>query len=311
MISSTDGGVTDGVGYDAVAGTLVAAYYNVTIQLGTGGISVTTGTWYFVDVRVNASANPHTIDIQVNGVAATQQTFATAAQTSSAIALGSRNSITVTQDAFFDDVIISNTVADYPIGNGFVNHFVLTTDTLHNVAGANDFERTLTGTDILNTTTDSYLLVDEIPFEENTPTDFINMVVPPNATDYTQNKFGPAPGINTPTTAPRAVEAMVAIAQAGTGNGNMHIRLNDIGTEGTIYTATTVAGTVGCTYKRAHFATQPSGGAWTVSNFNIIKIRFGSPGAVDANPDQYFVNAVIEAEFAPLSSPNRTRRGLY
>jgi hypothetical protein len=168
--------------------------------------------------------------------------------------------------------------------------------------------------DIINDTLTSWRLVDEIPFEENAPTDWINMVVPPNATDYTQNKFGPAPGITTPTVAPRAVEVMIAIAQAGTGTGNMHARINDVGTESTIWTATTVAGTVGCIYKRVHLAVMPStSGAWVVGNFNILKIRFGSPGAVDANPDQYLVSAMIEAEFATVvvTPINRTRRGLY
>lgn len=278
-----------------------------TASLGASGVSVTTGVWYRIDVGVDAHTNPWTIDVQVDGVACGRQTRAASATTYTFANVGFR-ATACTADMFIDDWITSQTIADYPIGAGYVNHFVPTSDGTHNIAGTGDFQRTLTGTDILNATTTAFQLVDEVPLEA-TVTDWINMVAPPNATDYVECVFGPAPGISTPTTAPRAVEVICGINQAGTGTGNMEIRLNDNGTTNTFYTATGVAGVAvasGQIFKRKHYPTAPTGGAWTVvsgaGNFNNLKIRFGSPAAVDANPDQYFGCAMVEAEFQEVAN---------
>src|SRR3990170_4548894 len=94
---------------------------------------------------------------------------------------GDNNSFTA--DFFHDDIVVSNTALDYPIGAGYVNHFVPTSDGSHNVAGAADFRRGDTTTDITNATTDAYQLVDDVPLDDVTPDadDHIRIVAPPNA----------------------------------------------------------------------------------------------------------------------------------
>lgn len=265
---------------------------------GATGFEITTGVWYVIDLHIDADSNPWTIDVSVNGTALGQVTRALAATSLTGVRLGYASSRTY--DGYWDDVVVSNTQADFPIGDGKVEHFVPTADATHNIAGTNDFERTLTGTDILNATTDAYQLIDDIPLESSV-VDFINMIAPPNATDYTEHLFGAAPGVNTPQVAPRGVEVILAIHQAGTTTGNMEIRLNDNGTTGVVYTATAVAGTTTLLYKRAHFADPPSAASvWTLSgdgNFNNLKVRFGSPAALDVNPDQYLDCIMVEAEF--------------
>lgn len=268
-------------------------------------MAVTTGVWYRLDVLINLTTNPWTVDVKVDGTDCTQHTVGTAGTTAT------RMVCTVTgintADLYFDDIVLSNTVGDYPIGAGYVNHFVPTADGTHNIAGAADFKKGAAGVDITNATTDAYLLIDEVPLDDTTPDtdDYINLILPPNATDYTEHVFGPAPGISTPTTGPRAVEVIAGIHQAGTGAGNMELRLNDNATMGTIYTATGVAGTTTIVYKRAHFADPPSAATeWHALNdgsngdFRDVRVRFGSPAAVDATPDQYFDCIMIEAEFA-------------
>ena len=277
-----------------------------TLTVGATGVSVTTGQWYLIDILLDVHANPWTVDVKVDGTACGQASIALAASTIGTIRLG-RNYVgsSTSIDCFVDDIVASATSGDYPLGAGYVNHFIPTSDGTHNIAGTGDFQRTLTGTDILNATTTAFQLIDEVPLEA-TVTDWINMVAPPNATDYVECVFGPAPGVVVPVNPPRTVEVICGINQAGTGAGNMEIRLNDNGTTGVIYTATGVAGVAvatGQVFKRAHFADPPSAAsAWTLSgngNFNNVRIRFGSPAAVDANPDQYLGCAMIEAEFAP------------
>lgn len=278
---------------------------------GATGVTVTTGQWYLLDIKIDKSANPWLVDVSVDGTACGQRSSVIAAETTGALNCNVFNSAGLSADLFYDDVCYSQTLADYPIGGGNVYHFVPTADGTHNVAGAADFKRGAAGTDITNSTTDAYLLVDNIPLDAvgSAPTanDYINAIAPPNATDYTENVFGPAPGISTPTVAPRAVEVVVETAQAATATGSFKLNLNDNGTVDTIKEQVTVAGVVAVAAARKHYATAPTGGAWSVAagagNFNNLRIRFYS---ADAAPDQYFVAAMIEAEFAPVVAGSRT-----
>lgn len=281
-----------------------------TFTLAAAGVAVTTGQWYRIDVLIDTHTNPHTVDVKVDGVACTQATNAVAGANMTQYFVGTN--VNTTCDWFADDFILSNTLGDYPIGQGYVNHFVPTGDISHNVAAAGDFQKTLTGTNITNATTDAYQLIDDIPLESGAGTDWINMVAPTNAGDYVQCRFGPAPGINTPKEGPKTIEVIIAIRQAGTGTGNMEARLRDGSGSSIIYTATTVAGTTTCIYKRVHVRTGSGSKPWTAGVagtqfvdawFNNVMIQFGSPAAVDANPDQYLVSAMIEAWFNPILAP--------
>jgi hypothetical protein len=207
-------------------------------------------------------------------------------------------------DVFFDDLLLGATGPDYPFGSGYTNHFVPTADGSHNVASTNDFERTLTGTDIDNATTTAYQLVDDVPLESGASVDWINMVAPPNATDYVECIFGPAPGIRIPTVPPRHVEVQAGIHQFGTGPGNMEIRIVDNGGANAMYSATAVAGVTTVAYKRVSYPNAVNGGGpWLIGgggngDFLDLRVRFGSPAALDVNPDQYFDCIMIEAEFS-------------
>lgn len=263
---------------------------------GSTGVSVTTGQWYRLDIKINITNNPWTIDVSVDGTTTTQLTHTAAGTAISNFNCGAASSVTA--DIYFDDFVISNTTGDYPIGPGKVENFVPTADGTHNVAGTNDFERSLTGTDIDNTTTTAYQLVDDIPLDAGTPTDFINLIAPVNATDYVEVIFGPAPGISTPTVAPRGVEVITVSAAFGTGTNNLRLGLNDNGTIDDVRNAT--VGSTTCIYNRKHYVDPPSAAsAWTVvsgnGNFNNVRMRCYSS---DANPDPYFVGVMIEAEFA-------------
>jgi hypothetical protein len=275
--------------------------------LGATGVSVTTGIWYIFDLRVNASANPWLIDVQVDGAACGQASIALASTTETRMDIGMH--VVGTGDVFFDDLLASATGADFPLGNGFVNHFVPTSDGTHNVAGANDFERGTTGTDIINSTTTAYQLVDEIPLDDLTPDtdDYINCIAPPNDTDYVEVKYGPAPGINTPSIGPRIVETIYGHHEFGTGNGVSAAKLNSQGTLADVYNPGSVAGQTTIRFARLGSATDPAtGSGWGATNFNDLRLRFGYSS--DANPDQYFDGTMIEAEFAPIIAGARRRQ---
>lgn len=278
------------------------------------GPSVSTGQWYRVDVKINISANPHTVDIQVDGTAGTQATNAVAGALTSQFWYGFANNVTL-GDIYFDDIIHTFQHTDYPLGSGKVEAFVPTSDGTHSGLTAGEFKKGTAGADIVNATTDAYTMVDDVPVKSAiTTSDLIAMILPSAAADYVELKFGPAPGVGTPTEGPRGVEILCAIHQAATGAGNMELQIVDNGTASAFYTASAVAGVISLAYKRFHYGDPPSAASnWTVSgngNFNDVRLRFRSGATVDANPDQYLDSAMIEAEFATTSNITTTKTQL-
>lgn len=272
---------------------------------GTTGIVVTTGVWYRVDFRAVYSSPNVTVDMQVDGTAATTIVVNPgAAQATQFVRMGTTSA--TTYDAYFDDVIISITSGDYPFGAGKVEHFVPIGDGVHNVAGANDFERSNSGTDITNATTTAFQLVDDVPLKSGTPTEYINLIAPPNATDYVELVFGPAPGISTPTTAPRAVQVIVATAASAIGTNNIRVALNDNGTTDDVCNGSFHASSASIIYQTKQYTDPPSAAsAWTVvsgnGNFNNLRIRCYTN---DATPDPWLASVMVEAEFVVAGAIN-------
>lgn len=105
------------VGFNVSTGGLARA------QVGSGtavvGPSITLDAWHRVDIKVIITGTTWTMDWSFDGVAQTQATLAGQATNDSlqGLRLGS-SSTTATYTAYFDDVILSETGADYPIGPG-------------------------------------------------------------------------------------------------------------------------------------------------------------------------------------------------
>lgn len=276
-------------------------------NLGATGVAITTGIWYCLDLQLDCDQNPHLIDGKVDGTALGQYSNSAAAATINDLYFGDQSG-TRTYDLYVDDVLLSYTPADYPLGAGKVDHFIPTADGTHNVAGSADFKRGAAGTDILNSTTDAYLLVQKEPLanQQTTPptNSYISAIAPPNDTDYVEIVIGTGTGVSTPTTAPRAVEVYVQTAQSATQSGSYKLNLVDNGTVGLIKEQVGVGGVTNVLGSRKHFDIAPSGAVWKIGagngNFNDLRIRFYS---ADAAPDQYFVGAMIEAEFAEGGGP--------
>jgi hypothetical protein len=272
-------------------------YAAVGTTLGASGVTVTTATWYRIDFDFNVNtAGADFCDVQIEGTACGQATATGTSTGSTQCAIGLTNG-TCTADVYFDDFLASSTAADYPLGAGYVHHFVPTSDGTHNIAGTGDFQRTLTATDILNATTTAYQLIDDVPLESGASVDWINMVAPVNASDYVECIFGPAPGIPTPTTEPRALEHIIGIHQASTAAGNMRVQYGIPAGMVTLYDGPAAAGSTTVVYKRLH---DSSGGSLATFLSTPWRLRFLSGNTVDATPDQYLDCAMIEAEYVPV-----------
>lgn len=299
-------GTTSGGG--AIFNSTDNKIYATTGAGGTGatGISVTTGQWYLIDMKL-VTTGTRTCDVNVDGVACAQ-IVGGASSTLLTTSIADSVSVSYSGDFYIDDVIISFTAADYPIGAGYVNHFVPTSDGTHTAAGTTTVKGTIAtpvGTAITAATTDAFNWVNAVPLLGGA-TDNTRLINAQTAasTTYAEVKFGPAPGISTPTTAPRAVEVITADREASTATCDFTAKLNDNGTEGTIIARGVVAGVITDRYATKQFTAGPAG-AWTAASsgaggFNNIKARWGYSS--DATPDLYWRGIMIEAEFASVTA---------
>lgn len=83
--------------------------------------------WHWIDIRYNASGSNHTMDVSVDGVAMTQCTgTGLGATTISGILFGDSSSGVGTGASDYDDLVVSATSGDFPLGEHVVK--VLTVD---------------------------------------------------------------------------------------------------------------------------------------------------------------------------------------
>jgi hypothetical protein len=260
---------------------------------GATGVALATNTWYMIDLRftIDATGLLMTVDARVDGIGLGTAALGAFVTEANYWVFGLRTAVTA--DMYADDFLASNTSADYPFGDGYVLSYIPNADGSHNVAGSNDFEKTLTGTDITNSTTDAWQLVDERPLP-TTAVDFINGIAPPNGTDYVEIAYEDS----VEPVAPRTVEAIVVYHDAGgAGTNSFGVSLRNSGGAGNVDIMTEAPRNVGATisYGRKHFATDPAGAAWTLTVFNALRSRFR---VADASPDPYLDALMLEAEYA-------------
>jgi hypothetical protein len=282
--------------------TLAGAYFNATdgkiyagtdsVTFGATGVSVSAGIIYYIDLRIDTTVNPRLVDVSVNGTACGQASASVAAQTSAQkMRLGFS---TVGPIGTFDDFVLSTTSADYPIGDGKVLSFVPNADGTHTCTTTTIVKGTAAtpvGANVAGNT-DAFNWVNARPIGGGATdaTRLINQQTA-GATLYAEVQFEDTVEVNPP----RAVEVLVVDQQATTAVGDMHIKLNDNGTENVILDRTAVAGVITDRFTTKQYATMVGGGTWTLARFNGLRARFGYSS--DATPDQYWRGIMIEAEF--------------
>jgi hypothetical protein len=290
----------DGCYFDSSDSKLYAR--SGTTQGATGFGPVTTDVWYRLDLSISTQQNPHTTKLQVDGTAVSDAVDARASATGP-FNLGTNASHSATSGVFyFDDWLQSSQLADYPLGAGYINHFVPIADGTHNTEDAANAYEFGDGVDIVDATTTSYTMVDDVPMPSSGSTDRIQYR--PNTgvnTRYVEHIFGPAPGISVPTEAPLTAIVMVCGEEAGTQGNDSTWKIVDDGTE-VVIEARANSGVTTLRYYSVHFNTMPKdSAAWTVARFNALRHRWGYVS--DANPDVYFESAMIEAAFAEAAPP--------
>ena len=251
---------------------------NFTAQIAGGtartGPAVSLDTWYRIDLKLVTSANPWVLSWSIDGAAQTDATSAIAAADIQYVYFA----FSGTFNMFVDDIVISATSGDYPLGAHGVTELHPNADGTHSFT-AGDFQDN-TSHAILTSDTDVYTRLDELG---GVTTDYIKQVVI-NAAGYCEVGFtDPASALDA-----WGMEVIGVWHAAGTNSDQMYIKINDGGTINN-----TDGGDVsntGITYTSKQLETAPSTGAWTQAKLNAVKARIGYSGDVVAVP---YCDAII------------------
>jgi hypothetical protein len=276
--------VTELVKLDAAAGNdlilgYLASTQRLTMRFGATAVVpassvASAGTWYRIDMRLAANTNPRTGAWQIDGVPQTALTnVAGAASTVSTVRLGS----TVAADNYtanYDDVLISATSGDYPIGAGTV--VGLRPDGM----GTSNTPGSFRNDDGTAIDANTYLRVDESPM--TTLTDYVTQQTI-GATNYVELSFG-----NTGASCIVGVSALIAYHAAGTPANTGKTSIYDGATERIVFNGD--MSVTPLTY--ASVVVAPASAPWTPGAVNGLQARIGYSSDVTPNP--YWDALVLE-----------------
>lgn len=273
------------------SGTFAYIAFNQT----TGKLQVTDGTtaadfgpvlsadtWYLVDFRFNISANPWALTAQVDGAnaATANPAIASSSFTSWRIGAGVDDG-TTTVDVYYDDLVLSTTSGDYPLGDHKVLVMRPNADGTHSFT-AGDFGYGDAGGNVATSATDVWSFLDDTTIAAIDTTDSIRQKVI-RSTGYVEVNFEPSPDAANAW----GVQVHGSYDALATGANTSWLKWNDGGTildvysnapTGADFSNTTV------TYNSTQRATAPSGGAWTQAKLDAIKMRWGYSTDVTGTP---------------------------
>ena len=156
--ANTTGAIALRIGVDS-SGHIFSKMGPDTTSYGTEVVAA--DSWFSIDVKWDVSANPWTCDYKVNGVAETQDTYATTSTTITKFYLGCNGTPYAAMDAYLDDITLSQTTADYPLPNVSFGYLIPTGDGTHNNT-TNYFEDAASA-EIIAGTNPAWDNIDQVP----------------------------------------------------------------------------------------------------------------------------------------------------
>lgn len=248
------------------------------LRIGTGTPVEMSGafsaaTWYSLDIRYNVGTNPRTAEWQVDGVAQTDVTSAEATATSvSSIQLGADSS--TISDMYFDDLMVSSTSADYPIGELSVSSLAL------NGMGTSVNPPSFQHDDNTAINATSYTRLDETPM--TSLADYIKQVTS-NTTRYIEMTFA-----DTTQECIRGVSAVLAYHGSATQANTGKTSIFDGTTERIVYSG--AMNVTALNYKS--LVVPPITAPWSQAALNGLLVRVGYSS--DINPVPYWDAVLLE-----------------
>jgi hypothetical protein len=252
------------------SGAIIATWGGGTGPTTVTGPSLTDGLWHRVDIRVNTSPATHTIEWSVDGSAQTNSTTGGVASSNITSFTCGTNQTTSTASFDLDDLVISATTGDHPLGAHTVYSKVPSADGSYAQVGTNIMENASTGVDI-SASEPAWSKLDEWPVTTGLNNADSVTSKASGATNYAEVTFSARPSYATSTA--WGVTAIVA-HQSDTVGANTGIsRIVD--SAGTTLTDIFSGDMSEITehYTR-RIITAPAGG-WTTTNLDGVKGRVG------------------------------------
>jgi hypothetical protein len=245
-----------------------------TVVPGTATLQV--GTWHVIDFRYNVAGATHTADWRVDGAAQPGASTPAGTTTINQVQFGTNAAETV--DAHYDDVLMSRSSGDYPLGDGRV--FALRPNGTGTHVNPSHF-RTDGGGALTAT---SWNRLDEAPMDSLT--DYVEQFTA-NASSYAEFHLD-----DTSETCVRAAHATFATHSPSSNKANdMKISAFDGATESVIRQGDMAANN---TVSRDYGAPLTPAAGWTQSAVNGLVIRWGY--GADINPLQQLDSVLVEIE---------------
>ncbi len=258
------------LGYQASTRSLTLRFGNRTPVVAASTIDA--ATWIRIDLQLTAATNPRTASWQVDGVAQTDVSADGAATSVRYLRLGS-NVKGDTYTANYDDVMISATSADYPIGEGAV--LPLRPDGM----GTSDTPASFHHEDGAAIDPDTFRRLDDDPMDGETG--FVQQDVA-GPTSYLELTLS-----DTSEKCIVGVSGLVAYHAQAAARDRAATTIVDGDTERTIY-----SGDMSETRLFYRSAIIPASGAWTKAEVNALRARIGY--ASDIKPVPYWDALLVE-----------------
>lgn len=245
--------------------------------------SLSTGTWYRIDVRADWSGTTWQLDMQVDG--GTTRTItqgghaATNNGTGATPECDQAGTGATSADIYFDDLIVSATTGDWPLGAHKVKVRRPTADGTHS-NGANFTD----GTSAVDASTNpSYVELDDSPWPTSGSTDYI-LQTANGSGDYVEQTYADVDSEDT------AVLGVICRAARNSASTTAHtagalMLLNSV--EYTMWGKTVAWASNAVQAEKTTVVTNP-----TVANTNGLVTRFGYSG--DAAPDPRILCFMVE-----------------
>ncbi len=275
IVSSSSGGC--GIRYNPT-GTQLEAFAGATTLTIAGAFVPVVDTWYRIDFKFVLNTTS-TTDWQVNGVAQTQASHAGSSLALTSLNIGhntvntaNTGSAATTATYYADDVCISGTGGDYPIGPGRVAGLFPTADGTHSYDAATDFlydnSSNVNATSSLETGTWANL---QNPLSVSTITHFMATA---SATGLEYLEWALADMSETPISI-NAV-AIVSTHHSATAAANTQsLRIEDGATEEAVLALVAYNTTTITSEHRVDAVAPSSSAAWTLAKVNALKVRWG------------------------------------
>jgi hypothetical protein len=258
-------------------------------------MTVSADQWYRFDLKLDHSVDPHTADWQVDGVAQTQTVSpAQVADNVTSVYFGAFGAVTI--DVYFDDVYISYTAADYPIGDSEIKKLSPDADGTHSPATPDCIRGGGASPALISGSNTAFQYMDDVPFPTGAAptTDRINQdITAGHTTHYVETTF---PDISE-TTINGVIGLLAYGGDSATANNGSTKAVRSDATEINIYAGDMSETTV--FYKFA-VVTAPGGG-WTQAEVNALKMRQGY--STDITPNPFWQATMLEYDSVPGGAP--------